>query len=64
MPLPCYRRPASVKEAQVFVGAPVQVYWLKTPESSEGWYPGTVAQVYWGESGQETRKKRLYFHVE
>lgn len=67
MPVPYYRRPASVKEAQVFVGTSVQVYWLRTPESSEGWYPGTVAQLYWGleeESGQETRKKRLYFHVQ
>ena len=67
MPVPYYRRPASVQQAQVFVGAPVEVYWLITPTSSEGWYSGTVAQVYWGleaESGQGTRKKRLYFHVE
>lgn len=62
-----YRRP-SAKEAQVFVGAPVRVYWLPTPDSPEGWYSGKVAEVYWCSeeaSGQETKKKHdLCFHVE
>ena len=67
MPVRYYRCPASVKEAQVFIGARVQLYWLQTPESPAGWYPGTVITVHWGveeESGQEKRKKHLYFHIE
>lgn len=67
MPVLDYRRPASVKEAQVFIGATVRLYWLQTPESPAGWYPGTVATVHWGleeGSGQEKKKKHLYFHIE
>ena len=57
-----------LKEAQVFVGSLVRVYWLQTDDSPEGWYPGKVGKVYWcseAESGQEAQKRRyLCFHIE
>ena len=62
-----FKRPASLKEAQVFVGAHVEVYWLATPASPEGWFPAIVATVYFcseEESGQQEKKKKyLCLHI-
>lgn len=62
-----FKRPASLKEAHIFVGAQVQVYWLATPASPEGWFSATVAKVYFcseEESGQQVKKKKyLCFHI-
>lgn len=58
----------NLKEAQVFVGGLVHVYWLQTDGSPEGWYDGKVGKVYWcseAESGEAIQKKRyLCFHIE
>ncbi len=56
-----YRRPASVKQAQVFVGAVVELYWNETETSPEGWFPGTITKVTRlpSEAADE-----LYFNVE
>ena len=62
-----YKRPASLKDAQVFVGAHVRVHWVKTPSSPAGWFKGIVAGVKFclDEAEQNSRtKKELCFHIE
>ena len=43
-----YKRPADVEEAQVFVGAKLQVHWLENIELgfAEGWYAAIVSKVH------------------
>ena len=58
-----YRRPASVKQARVFVGAPIKVYWKPKPGSdfAEGWYSATVSVVH---RVPEEGADRLFFLIQ
>ncbi|KAL0037264.1 hypothetical protein WJX79_009148 [Trebouxia sp. C0005] len=58
-----YKRPSSVKQAQVFVGAPVKLYWKSSLgiDFAEGWYDAKVTKVH-RVSGEGAHK--LFFWIQ
>ena len=58
-----YKRPASVKQAQVFVGAPVKLYWKPSLGSvfAEGWYDAKVSKVH---RVSEEGAHKLFFWIQ